>query len=193
MEWDYGRCASVLSQELGLLERISAAQDSVRKAALAREWIDFDGKLEEVNRLGEDFQGLEAERAALFDALAGGGAADAGRAGAAGGVNQAGAVDAAIPLGAGAPPVSAKTFYALTGRLPDDERRELADLYRALRLKSLRMRTVNESLLGYLHEAGGMAAACLDALFPDRGGGLYTRNGEGAPRRLTSMTLNCRA
>jgi len=67
--WDFDQCATVLTGEIELLKKISTAQNMVRQAVIMREWADFDEKTEEVNRLGEKFAILEAERLRLFGVL----------------------------------------------------------------------------------------------------------------------------
>jgi hypothetical protein len=69
--WNFDLCVSVLTGEIELLKKISAAQDKVRQTVLNREWADFDEKIAEVNRMGEEFTLLENERVRLFSALAG--------------------------------------------------------------------------------------------------------------------------
>jgi len=66
--WDYTRCASVLGEEIEVLRKISAVQSKVRQAVINREWADFDENEKELNRLGEEFERLEEERALLFPA-----------------------------------------------------------------------------------------------------------------------------
>jgi hypothetical protein len=163
MVWDYQRCAQVLNREIGLLKKISAVQDSVRQAALAREWVDFDWKIAEINHMGMEFSALEKERIELFAALNG---------------ELTGNPHQGLP------------FYALASRLPEEERRALSDLYRTIKMETVRMRAVNETFLNYLNEAKTMAAAYLEALFPARGGKLYTRKGGQAAKELKSMVFN---
>jgi hypothetical protein len=81
-------------------------------------------------------------------------------------------------------------FYTLVSRLPEEERRTLSDLFRTIKMETIRMRAVNESFLNYLREAKTMAAAYLEALFPARGGKLYTRKGGQAAQDLKSMVFN---
>jgi hypothetical protein len=64
--WNYNRCVSVLSEEIAILKKISAVQGRVRRAAMNREWADFDENDKELNRLGGEFSRLEDERAGLF-------------------------------------------------------------------------------------------------------------------------------
>jgi hypothetical protein len=82
-----------------------------------------------------------------------------------------------------------KKFYALAARLPEEERRELSGLYRTLKMEIYRMRALNESFMGYVTEAKTVAAAYMDAVFPARGGKVYTRKGGEAARELKSMVL----
>jgi hypothetical protein len=161
--WDYTRCVMVMKQEIELLKKIAAVQDSVRQAVLAREWADFEWKTAEVNLLGEEFALLDAERDALFSGLA----------------ESRGLKDGEIPA-----------FYTLAAFLPEAWQRELRGLYRTMKMETLKMRVFNEAFINYLHESRTMAAASLDALFPARGGKLYTRKGGRINGDLKSMVLN---
>jgi hypothetical protein len=154
-----------MTQEIELLKKIATVQETVRQAVLAREWTDFDWKIAQVNMLGEEFALLDAERDALFSGLAG-----------------------RLETGAGEAPA----FYALAALLPKDQQRELCGLYRAIKMETLKMRVFNETLINYLHESRTMAAAYLEALFPARGGKLYTRKGDRINGDLKSMVLNRR-
>ncbi|MDR1862948.1 MAG: hypothetical protein LBQ67_03400, partial [Treponema sp.] len=161
--WDYAGCVTVMGQEIGLLKKIASVQESVRKAVLAREWADFDGKIAEVNLLGEEFALLDAERDALFSALA---------------------------ESLGLKKTEAPAFYTLAAHLSEAEQRELCGLYRAVKMETLKIQVFNETFLNYLRESTAMAAACLEALFPARSGKLYTRKGGQVKGDLKSMVLN---
>ena len=63
---NFERCASVLKSEIDLLKEISTLQGKVRRAVMSRDWTDFDVKIQELNRLGTEFAGFEAERVGLF-------------------------------------------------------------------------------------------------------------------------------
>jgi hypothetical protein len=157
-----------MNQEIALLAKAAAVQDSVRKAVLAREWTDFDWKMAEISQIGGEFSLLEEERAGLFSALAP----------RAGGESLSGEKTESPP------------FYELACGLPQVQRRELSLLYRTLKMETLKMRVFNESFLGYLLESKTMAAAYLEAVFPARGGKLYTRKGSQVKGDLKSMVLN---
>ena len=163
--WNYKRCVSVLSGEIELLKKIFASQDAVRKAVMNREWTDFDEKIREINRMGEEFAVLEDERALLLSALEGG-----------------------SPV----PGAEKKPFYALILELPLEERRELSRLFRELKMATLRMQAMNKTFLAYLYEAKTVAAAYLEAVCPARGGKLYTRKGHKVSQDLRSIVFNNR-
>ena len=171
--WNFDRCATVLTGEIDLLKKISAMQDRIRQAVMSREWDDFDEKTREVNRLSEDFARLEDERALLFSALTsisnasnGGEVAD------------------------GSWVIEERPFYAAIMALPVDERRELSNLYRELKMETLKMKAMNETFLAYLNEAKTMTAAYIEAVCPARGGKLYTRKGRRVTQDLKSIVFN---
>ena len=165
-QWDYRRCIEVLNQEAALLNRIFAVQASVRQAVLQREWIDYDWKIAEIRQFGMEFAQLDAERTNLFTGLA------------------------SSLFGRTESDGKAFPFYALAARLPENERREITKLYRALKMDILRMQAMNESFLNFLNEARTAASAYLEAAFPARGGKLYTRMGGQTGQDLKSIVFN---
>ena len=68
---NFERCVPVLTGEIDLLKEISSLQGKVRQAVMSRDWTDFDGKIQELNRLGTEFAGLEGERERLFTVIEG--------------------------------------------------------------------------------------------------------------------------
>jgi hypothetical protein len=68
---NFERCVAVLSGEIDLLKIIAALQGKVRQAVMSRDWTNFDEKIQDLNRLGTEFAGLEAERERLFPAIDG--------------------------------------------------------------------------------------------------------------------------
>ena len=163
--WNFNRCVEVLTAELMLLKKISLAQDKVRQAVMSREWADFDEKITEVNRFSEHFAFLEDERIMLFSGL-----------------------KEAFNHG----DTAEKPFYAMISRLPMEQGRELSRLYRELKMEILKMRALNETFMTYLSEAKTAAAAFLEAVYPARGGKLYTRKGRRVSQDLRSMVFNNR-
>ena len=166
--WSFDSCVSVFNREIELLKSIFAAQEEVRQCVLSREWVDFDEKTEEVRRLGEEFALLEEERAQLFSLLLG----------------------KEDNSGKGDHSSESQPFYALISGLSLDEQRELSRLYRELKMETLKMRALNDNFLAYLNEAKAMAAAYIEAVYPARGGKLYTRKGRKVSQDLKSIVIN---
>ena len=160
--WNYEKCVQVLTGEIELLRKISAAQDRVRQAVMRREWTDFDEKAGGVGIFEAEFNLLEKEREELFAALG-----------------------SDLPC-----PAGEKPFYALVSQLPAEQSRELSRLYRELKMESLKVKALGETFLAYLSEAKTMAAAYLEAVCPARGGKLYTRKGSRVSQDLRSIVIN---
>jgi hypothetical protein len=159
----YDRCAASLREEAALVTRIAEIQGLVRAAVTSREWTDFEGHLAELARLGEECAALDRERQRCFAAAPGG--------------------DQSGGEGGGG-------FYALVSRFPPEAQRELCALYRQLKQTAIKIRLENEALARYLKEGQTMAAAFLEALYPDRKGRLYSRRGKQVPADMRSILLN---
>ncbi|MDR0524594.1 MAG: molecular chaperone TorD family protein [Spirochaetaceae bacterium] len=150
----------LLQMQTEIMENIAKIQESVRNAVLNRQWTDFESLLQRMNQYGDKFQELEAERTALFEDLTPG---------------------SANPSGG---------FYAGVAQLPEAERRNLTELYRNLKLRTLKVRRANESLLKYLDEAKTTVDSFLDAACPDRKNRFYTRRGAKIPTDMRSIVIN---
>jgi hypothetical protein len=81
-------------------------------------------------------------------------------------------------------------FYALVSRLPENNRKELSELYRKLKLETLKTRMANDTLLRYLNEGRAVIALFLEEVFPDRKGKFYSRLGKHIQTDMRSMVLN---
>jgi hypothetical protein len=185
--WNFDRCVSVLTEEIGLLKKISAIQNKIRQAVMSREWDDFDEKTREVNCLSEEFACLEDERARLFSALNNVSAKrDVSS------IKDASNNDASKKgnVSAGSWIIEERPFYAAIMALPVEERRHLSNLYRELKVETLKMRALNETFLAYLDEAKTLTAAYIEAVCPARGGKLYTRKGRRVSQDLKSIVFN---
>jgi hypothetical protein len=155
-------CAGILRQEIELLERINILQSMVRNAVTTREWADFEGYMDTLNSIGEEFRVLDAQRERIFSVFA----------------RQNGSNNAGVG------------FYSLIAGLPEPERRELSALYRKLKMDTLKIGFTNDSLTAYIEEARSTLQGFLDAAFPDRKGRLYSSRGIQVPADMRSMVLN---
>ncbi|MDR2246195.1 MAG: flagellar protein FlgN [Treponema sp.] len=158
----YTECAAVLKQEIELLDKISALQAQVQNAIINREWTDFEGRFESLAAIGDEFEALDLERAEVFARFA----TEAGFKG----------EDA--------------SFYRCAARLPEAERKELSELYRRIKMRTVEVRLANESLAKYLSEMQTVVSGFLEAVFPDRKGRIYTRQGTQSSPDMLGMALN---
>ena len=186
--WNFDNCVSVLTGEINLLKKISSMQSQMRQATMGRQWDDFENKTLEIDQAGEEFVRLENKRTRLFSALSNLSqeSADSAR-------SALHSADSDSDEGSASPwVIEEKPFYRAILALPVDERRKLSDLYRELKIETLKMRALNETFLAYLTEAKTMTAAYIEAVCPDRGGKLYTRKGRRVSQDLKSIVFNNR-
>jgi hypothetical protein len=168
MAWDYSSCVSVFNREIELLKKIFTVEESVHQAVMAREWADFEWRIAEINQLSEDFNLLEAQRVEVLASL-----------------EEKNSIDTETK------PQSEHSFYALAAaNLTPEECREISRLYRELKMETLKVKTLNETFMSYVDELRAMTTAWLEAIFPVKGGKLYTRKGLQATRDLRSIMLN---
>lgn len=81
-------------------------------------------------------------------------------------------------------------FYTFLAVLPAEERKELAELYRNIKLEALKIRMANDSLNHYLRNARSTVSEFLEAAFPDRRGKMYTRHGTSRHADVRSLLVN---
>jgi alkanesulfonate monooxygenase SsuD/methylene tetrahydromethanopterin reductase-like flavin-dependent oxidoreductase (luciferase family) len=158
----YQQCALILGRELEVLKQIGVLQNIIWQAISSREWTDFEAHNQAVNALGFEFEALETKRLGLLSEM-----------GAAGGRED-----------------EKRRFYALISCFSPELRDELADLYRSLKLETMKIRMANETLIDFLAGAKTMITGFLEAAFPDRAGRLYTPQGTQAAADLRSVVLN---
>jgi len=85
--------------------------------------------------------------------------------------------------------VSAR-FYSLTAGLPPEQRGELTEIYRNLKLETLKVQIMGETIMNYLAGARATIAGFFDIAFPDRKGKIYTPYGMPVSHDMRSMVLN---
>jgi hypothetical protein len=159
---EYDECACILKQELQMLEQIQVLQNEVKNAVRNRQWTDFEGHLGSLAAIGDEFEALDLERVQIFTAFA-------------------------RKMGFNHEGVG---FYAFAARLPEPEQRELSELYRRIKMRTLGVRVANDSLTDYLDETQAVVSGFLEAVFPDRKGKIYSRQGTQVTPDMRSMVLN---
>ncbi|GHT85893.1 hypothetical protein FACS1894137_10750 [Spirochaetia bacterium] len=165
---DYDECALILKQELRMLEQIQVLQGQVKNAVRSRQWTDFEGHLGSLAAIGDEFEALDRDRVQIFTAFA----------------RRMG-----FNYEVECPP-QGPDFYAFAARLPEKERRELSELYRCIKMRTLGVRFANDSLMNYLDETQAVVSGFLEAVFPDRKGKIYSRRGTQVNPDMRSMVLN---
>ena len=90
--------------------------------------------------------------------------------------------------------ISGKTgdfsFYAFATQLPAEQRAELTEIYRSLKLETLRVQVSGEALMKYITEVRVVITGFFEIAFPDRSGKIYTPHGISASHDMRSMVLN---
>jgi len=90
--------------------------------------------------------------------------------------------------------ISGKTddlsFYAFAAQLPAEQRAELTEIYRSLKLETLRVQVSGEALMSYINEVRVVIEGFFEIAFPDRGGKIYTPHGVSVSHDMRSMVLN---
>jgi hypothetical protein len=131
-----------------------------------RNWTDFENHFSVLGEIGDEFTVLESGREALFDQ----GHADEGR-----------AEDQDDSRG---------RFYAFAARFPDAQRNELTDIYRDLKLETLKVQMTGQSFMSFISGARAAMAGFVEIAFPERGGKIYTPYGRPIAHDMRSMVLD---
>ena len=81
-------------------------------------------------------------------------------------------------------------FYALAARFPADQRAEITEIYRNLKLETLRVQMIGDTIMGYIADARATIAGFFEIAFPGRSGKIYTPHGIPVSHDMRSMVLN---
>jgi hypothetical protein len=81
-------------------------------------------------------------------------------------------------------------FYSLTAGLPTEQRSELTEIYRNLKLETLKVKIAGETIMNFIAGARATVAGFFEIAFPDRRGKIYTPHGTPVSHDMRSMVLN---
>jgi hypothetical protein len=81
-------------------------------------------------------------------------------------------------------------FYSLTAGLPPEQRGELTEIYRNLKLETLKVKIAGETIMSFIAGARATVAGFFEIAFPDRRGKIYTPYGMPVSHDMRSMVLN---
>jgi len=85
---------------------------------------------------------------------------------------------------------ASERFYSLTAGLPPKQRNELSEIYRNLKLETMRVKIAGETIMNYIAGARATVAGIFEIAFPDRKGKIYTPYGTPVSHDMRSMVLN---
>jgi len=81
-------------------------------------------------------------------------------------------------------------FYSLTAGLPPEQRSELTEIYRNLKMETLKVQIMGETIMNFIAGARATVAGFFEIAFPDRKGKIYTPYGTPVSHDMRSMVLN---
>jgi len=160
---EFEKCRDILLRESGLVKEIGDLQDMVYNAVVSRDWTDFEVQFYALEEMGRDLALLEAERERIFSKCVNDVAPDAD---------------------------ASSRFYAFVAHLPVEQRKEITEIYRCLKMETIRVRSAGETLMGYIAGARATMTGFFDAAFPDKAGKTYSPYGTKVSSDRRSMVLN---
>jgi len=164
----YEKCRDILLRECELIQNAGVIQEKIRQSVLDRKWADFQEHINEMNNIENNIAGLENEREQLFTAF-----------------------DALTNHNNFSATYDPKRrFYAMASLLPENQRNELTEIYRSLRLEAMKLRIANEVLMTYLVHVKSTIKEFFDLAFPERAAKVYTNQGILPAQDMRSLVVN---
>jgi len=160
---EFEKCRDVLVRENELVHKVGSLQDMAYKAVVGRDWADFDEHFHALEEMGKELAVLESEREQVFSKCYEGIATD---------------VDAS------------SRFYAFVARFNQEQRTEITEIYRSLKMETIRVQAVGETLMGYIAGMRSTVAEFFKTAFPERSGKTYSPYGTQVSHDMRSMVLN---
>ena len=160
----YENCKEILLKEIELIMKASILQQEVSSAVLDREWEGFDENISELNSIEKEIILFEEKRESLFNQYSNN-----------------------IKINENIDDQKHR-FYQITCMLPEEQRNELTDIYRSLKVETLKLRIANETYVSYLTGVKNTIKDFFDSAFPERK--TYTQAGTHFSNDMRSMVLN---
>ena len=146
-----------------LLDSLSREEARLQLAVLEKDWIALEGSIRAMKAIAADVESCEMQRNESYRMLK-------------------------VSLGL----KEDDSFYEVLSRLPLEERQELANLYRQLRIGIAKVRSTTDGIDSYVTATVGTMREILDELFPDLKGKMYSRSGSVSTTESSSMVVNHR-
>jgi len=170
---EFERCRDILLRESELVQNVGDLQNVIYSEVVGRDWTDFEAHFEALEEMRKELATLEGERERIFSGHLGervSGDADTAEADA------------------------SSRFYAFVARFSPEQRAEISEVYRGLKVQTLKVRSTSETLMSYIAASRATMAGFFDAAFPKaaRTGKTYSPYGTQVSNDMRSMVLNQR-
>ncbi|GMO41063.1 MAG: hypothetical protein Ta2F_16940 [Termitinemataceae bacterium] len=169
---EYENCIGILTKQLDVLSKITAAQSLVREAVCRKNWIDFHVLQESMNSLSAEVEVLEKRRLSIF-------ADEADE-------DDMGARVSGPIFGFSSVP----SFYTYVMRFSNEDRAKLTETYRHLRVEVAKVQCESNALTSYINDMQVFVQGIIVETYPTRSGKLYRKNGTIRRNDMRSMVVN---
>lgn len=150
-----------LRKQNELLDSFGNLEHELQSAIIDRDWPTMDKVMPRLEHLSRDLEALERRRHDTVSKI-----------------KQAEGLNDAAP------------FSEVVLKAADDDRTELAELYRELQIAVLRVKNHTAGIDSYVRNSVRTANSVLGEVFPERKGTIYSRSGVQSPARSSAMVLN---
>jgi hypothetical protein len=137
-----------LHREVELLEAIAEDEKRLHSLLSNRDWVELERCLSRLNSLSGDVLQAEDRRNTAYERLR-----------------------STLEV------EEDERFYDVLERLPVEERSELSELYRRLKVAVIQVRSVTGGIDTYVTESTQTMRSVLEELFPEQKGKIYSRSG----------------
>lgn len=151
----------VLEQQIWVLEELAEEEAALQRAVAGRDWPAAESTIDGLRERADRFAGLEEVRHQAYREM----------------LHSVGVTES-VP------------FPVALGRLDDESRRRLTELYRRLKAALFRVRSVSEGLDAFVAALVTTTRGILDEIYPSRKGNLYSRSGQVAGREDWALVVN---
>jgi len=164
----YEKCRDILLKEFELIQNAVVTQDKIRNAIAEKEWTVFETNIGALNAIEVKIESLEKEREQLFTVF-----------------------ETIVREKNFSQNLDEKgLFYSLLELLPENEKKDLSQIYQSLKFESLKLRIANEALLTHIGEIKSTLNDFFALAFPQRCAKIYNKEGIHSSNDMSSMVLN---
>lgn len=153
----------ILRAQCVLLEELARHEARLQLAVLQKDWVALESEIREMRGISDDIELRERNRNEAY---------------------------AELKRGLGMS--DSDSFYEVLSRLPMEDRAELAELYRNLRIGIAKVKSITLGIDAFVTATVGTMREIFEELFPEHKGRLYSRRGVAKQTDTSSMVVNHR-